>query len=580
MTIMAVSNQDIIDFLLANPGMSDADIGVAMATYGVSPSQMAQATGLPVSEVSSRLEAVGMLSPIQQTTKIVPTARGTVIEGDNIDAQIAGIPQAVYETRVDPNNPANWTIVNPKTGEVIDSGTFAGGGDRGLLAAAAPVLGLAASTVGLPGITGLLGGLTGATGSTLAGLTGATIAGGTSALAGGNTQDILKSALLGGGAAFGGNLLSNMDVPVDFSNMTQDQINDALDINFRNDLSRAGLTDAQIKSYLANPSGVYDATQAATTQTTPVAVSTPVTEGGAVNVTGATTQPITSNVAGLLSSVPSAGTVSVTGTAAPQQIDQSVLNLINSQIAANAGNASNLANVQVTGNKGLMSGDTTANTILSTLAGLPTTTATTTPTQTITGQKPATTQEIVNAITSTLPNVTQAQAATVAEQIITSGKPVTTQEVINAITASLPAVTTPTTTTSTVPTQTITAQKPSSIVDNITAATIPLIQPSTPLTPTPVTSEQTNPLGLTDAQIANLLKAGIGLFGTVGAASALTGGGGVGTINPSGLPTQTPPMYNEDYFTKVQQNYNQLLPAVPRDVATPLRDWYTSQYGA
>jgi len=34
---MAVTNQQIIDFLLTNPGMSDADIVKAMETYGVSP---------------------------------------------------------------------------------------------------------------------------------------------------------------------------------------------------------------------------------------------------------------------------------------------------------------------------------------------------------------------------------------------------------------------------------------------------------------------------------------------------------------------------------------------------------------
>lgn len=509
-----------------------------------------------------------------QKTGAIPTARGTVIEGDNIDQQIAGIPQVVYETKVDPNNPANWQTVNPKTGEVIDSGTFAGGGDRGLLAAAAPVIGLAASTVGLPGITGMLGGLTGATGSALSGLTGATIAGGTNALAGGNTQDILRAALLGGVVGYGGsevgNYLKYQDVPIDFSSMTQDQINDALDVNFRNDLARAGLTDAQIKSYLANPSGVFDVNA-----TTPTAVSTPVTDAGTVSVAAPTTTATTLPV--ITAPVTNAGSVNVTGTSSPQQIDQSVMNLINSQLAANVKTPTTLANVQVTGDRGLMSNVDTNNAILNTLTGLTTPTSVTTPTQTITGQKPATTQEIVNAITSTLPTVTPAQAATVAEQIITSGRPVTTQEVISAITASLPTVTTPTTT-STVPTQTITAQKPSSINDVVTAATIPLIQPSTPLTPTPVTSTTDNTLGLTDAQIANLLKAGLGLFGTLGATSALSGGGT--TVNPAGLPTQTPPMYTDDYFTKVQQNYNRLLPAVPRDVATPLRDWYTSQYGA
>lgn len=62
---MAVSNQDIINFLLANPGMSDADIGAAMAQYGVSPAQMAQATGLSEGEVTSRLGTT--LAPNQAT---------------------------------------------------------------------------------------------------------------------------------------------------------------------------------------------------------------------------------------------------------------------------------------------------------------------------------------------------------------------------------------------------------------------------------------------------------------------------------------------------------------------------------
>jgi len=457
------------------------------------------------------------------------------------------------------------------------------------------------------GAGGAIGNALGLTGSTAQAVGTGLLKGGSAAAGGASLSDALKTGLLSGGLVYGGNelanVLKNQDVPVDFTNMTQDQINDALDVNFRNDLARAGLTDAQIKSYLANPASVYDATQAITT---PTAVTTPVTEGGTVAVTAPTTS--TYNTLNTVTGLLTPPTVTVAAPKAPEQIDQSVMNLINSQLAANVKTPTTLADVQVTGDKGLMSNADTTNAILSTLAG-----NVTTPTQTITGQKAATTQDIVNAITSTLPTVTPTQAATVAEQIITSGKPVTTQEVINAITSSLPTVTTPATTstvpnqvitdqkpittqelissitaalpsvttptTSTVPTQTITAEKPSSINDVITAATIPLIQPSTPLTPTPVTSTTDNTLGLTDAQIANLLKAGLGLFGTVGAASALSGGGTT-AVSPTGLPTQQPPMYTGDYFTKVQQNYNQLLPAVPRDVATPLRDWYTSQYGA
>jgi len=62
---MAVSTQDIVNFLNTNPGMSDAEIAAAMAQYGVSPSQMAQATGLSEGEVTARLAQV--VEPNQAT---------------------------------------------------------------------------------------------------------------------------------------------------------------------------------------------------------------------------------------------------------------------------------------------------------------------------------------------------------------------------------------------------------------------------------------------------------------------------------------------------------------------------------
>ena len=52
---MAITTQQIVDFLAANPTMSDADIASAMAKNGVSPAQMAAATGISVNEVISRI---------------------------------------------------------------------------------------------------------------------------------------------------------------------------------------------------------------------------------------------------------------------------------------------------------------------------------------------------------------------------------------------------------------------------------------------------------------------------------------------------------------------------------------------
>lgn len=80
---------------------------------------------------------------------------------------------------------------------------------------------------------------------------------------------------------------------------------------------------------------------------------------------------------------------------------------------------------------------------------------------------------------------------------------------------------------------------------------------------------------LTTGQIANII-AGVG--GIVGGAAITSGGGTGGGVGA--LPTQGVPLNTADYFNAIQQNYNRLLPAVPRDVATPLAQWYNSQYGA
>src|SRR4030042_5336 len=54
---MAVTSADILGFLNANPGISDAEIVAAMEAYGVSPAQMAQAVGVTEGEVAARVAA-------------------------------------------------------------------------------------------------------------------------------------------------------------------------------------------------------------------------------------------------------------------------------------------------------------------------------------------------------------------------------------------------------------------------------------------------------------------------------------------------------------------------------------------
>jgi hypothetical protein len=502
----AIYNQAVIDSLsqFKNTVPSSTPQAIAQVqqtnTVATTPPVIIQAAASPV--------------VAQSLARAIPTARGTVIEGDNIEEQIAGVPQVVYETRVNPNNKANWQIVNPKTGEVIDSGTFAGGGDQGLLRAAAPVIGLAASTVGLPFITSLLSGATGLTGSALAGATGATIGAGTQAVTGGSAQDIARAALLGGGGAYLGSQLNDylkyQDIPVDFNTMTQDQINDALDVNFRNDLARTGMSDAQIKSFLANPASVYDATQAVTEAATqPVAVSTPVLDS--VNVTGANTS--LNNVLSTIGATTPA--VTVTAPKTQQQIDQAALDLVNSQLSANVGTPTNLANVTVTGDRPATTQEI-INAITATLPNITSTQAQTIAQQVITSNKPVTTQDVITAISATLPALTTGTTlptSNLPTTTITAQKPVTTQDIVNAIIATTPAVTLPTTPATTLPTTTITAQKPTTVGD--TLATFPSTLVSTPATTTP--TKETDPL-----KVAQLALATAGLLG---AGSALSSSG-------------------------------------------------------
>jgi hypothetical protein len=56
--MMAVTAQQIFDFLVANPTISDAELAAVMDAYGVSPQQVAQATGTSEAEAQQRYEAV------------------------------------------------------------------------------------------------------------------------------------------------------------------------------------------------------------------------------------------------------------------------------------------------------------------------------------------------------------------------------------------------------------------------------------------------------------------------------------------------------------------------------------------
>jgi len=250
---MAVTSEQIVDFLVANPGMSDAQIVTAMETYGVSPAQMAQAVGLNEGEVASRVAAT---IPQGQTI----TLGDTIVQpqyqviGDGENQQIGGL-ENVYTYKVGENQTGGGYQQYTPTGELArtgvqqevnagqdflkflagSAGLFGGlGGGFESLFALGTVAGMGAGTGltvggagGLGGVSGAAGlggslgtGLTTAGAGGLGGLTGAAGLGGSlgaglttvGGLAGANT--LLGGATLGStlgnlGAGVGGSLLGS-----------------------------------------------------------------------------------------------------------------------------------------------------------------------------------------------------------------------------------------------------------------------------------------------------------------------------------------------------------------------------------
>jgi hypothetical protein len=116
------------------------------------------------------------------------------------------------------------------------------------------------------------------------------------------------------------------------------------------------------------------------------------------------------------------------------------------------------------------------------------------------------------------------------------------------------------------------------------AATTPATAATTPAATTGATTASTGAAagtiaGLTPAQIASLVKAGVSVAGLAGATGAISGtAGSTGTAMQA--PTQGVPTNDPNYYNQLQQYYNAYLPQTPRDVVTPLQQWYNSRSGA
>lgn len=80
-------------------------------------------------------------------------------------------------------------------------------------------------------------------------------------------------------------------------------------------------------------------------------------------------------------------------------------------------------------------------------------------------------------------------------------------------------------------------------------------------------------LTLTDLLKALTTMSSLGMLGGGGTG----GGGGGGTTTTA--PTTPVPVGNADYYKSIQQYYNTYMPQTPRDVATPLQQWYEGKFG-
>lgn len=112
----------------------------------------------------------------------------------------------------------------------------------------------------------------------------------------------------------------------------------------------------------------------------------------------------------------------------------------------------------------------------------------------------------------------------------------------------------------------------------------PPVIPYPPIIETPTVPEITNTTSIDipkivsenpNITVTDLLKI-ITSLGAFGAGSAIGGGGGSNVTFVA--PTQTMPVNTDDYYKAIQQYYNTYLPEMPRDVATPLQQWYSGTF--
>lgn len=302
---MAVSSAQIVEFLLANPNMSDADIASAMATYGISPADMAKATASDEGEIAARVAAT---LPPNEAVLLGDTYVQAIntVTGSGEDQQVGGLERVVTykadENKVggdvkqfSPTGEYEQTTKQQEVDAAKDFGQF---------------LLTAGTMFGLPAGIGEAVGL--GTGATANAVGTGLLSSGSAAIGGADLKDVVKAGVLGGGASLLGSTVSDLLTPtVDASTLTSEEFNDLINKGFAEDLKKAGVKN--VSEFTTNVGG--NAETFANTPVTPTAPAvTPTTTADNLVVTGArpTVTPSISNVISAISTqLPDAGTVKV-----------------------------------------------------------------------------------------------------------------------------------------------------------------------------------------------------------------------------------------------------------------------------
>jgi hypothetical protein len=362
--VPTVTNADILGWFNENPNADATLINQTMQAAGVSPTQVASALkGNPeIAQTYLTQQILGQGTADQWTGEGKGSAQANAADMANILAsigitdinQFGQITKQVPVTYTDENGTSYdtgqtqtvTTYGNKVTGQEVPNtyserqtgnafgGTFAGKGNTGYRVEFAPngtpvfyttgasssdagdwmpIVQLALAATGAGGLLGnaLLGAGAGAVASNALG--NAILGGLTTGIAGG---DPLKGAILGGaGGALSGYLQGG---PIDASNMTATQFNDAIESQLISSMQGAGLTNAQITQFLENASAADIAS---------ITSALPVTGASDTLLVNAARTPIT--VDSLINTLSQVPTVVTTATR-PEQVSPDVINAVTS----------------------------------------------------------------------------------------------------------------------------------------------------------------------------------------------------------------------------------------------------------